>query len=50
MGKICVPAFVINEINHKTIPKIVTDYLENKRKPILEWPPHHSHGACFKVN
>ena len=47
--KICVPAFIINEINHKTIPKIVTDYVEDKRKPILEWPPHPSHGLVLKL-
>ena len=47
--KICVPAFIINEINHKTIPKIVTDYVEDKRKPILEWPPNPSHGLVLKL-
>ena len=48
--KICVPDFIIDEINHKSIPKIVNDYVEDKRNPILEWPPRPSPGACFKIN
>jgi hypothetical protein len=46
---ICVPDFIINEINHKTIPRIVNDYVEDKRRPILEWPPHPSHGLVLKL-
>ncbi len=47
--KICVPSFIIDEINHKTIPAIVNDYVEDKRKPILNWPPKPSHGLVLKL-
>ena len=47
--EICVPNFIIDEINHKSIPKIVNDYIEDKRKPILEWPPRPSPGLVLKL-
>lgn len=47
--EICVPSFIINEINHKSIPKIVNDYVEDKRKPILEWPPKPTYGLVLKL-
>lgn len=47
--KISVPSFIINEINHKSIPEIVNDYIEDKRKPILEWPPKPSYGLVLKL-
>ena len=47
--KVCVPKFIINEINHKSIPKIVNDYVEDKRNPILEWPPCPSYGLVLKL-
>ena len=46
---ICVPSFIIDEIKHKTIPVIVNDYVEDKRKPILEWPPKPSPGLVLKL-
>lgn len=47
--KICVPSFIIDEINHKSIPKIVNEYVEDKRKPILEWPPKPSYGLILRL-
>lgn len=47
--EICVPSFIIDEINHKSIPKIVNDYVEDKRKPILEWPPKPSYGLVLRL-
>jgi hypothetical protein len=46
---IYVPDFIIDEIKHKSIPKIVNDYIEDRRKPILEWPPHPSHGLVLRL-
>ena len=46
---ICVPSFIIDEINHKSIPKIVNDYVEDKRKPILDWPPKPSYGLVLRL-
>lgn len=46
---ICVPDFIINEINHKSIPRIVNDYVEDKRRPIIEWPPHPQYGLVLKL-
>ncbi|MBQ8018458.1 MAG: hypothetical protein IJ258_10210 [Methanobrevibacter sp.] len=33
--QICVPEFILDEINHKSIPKIVNEYVEDKRKCFL---------------
>jgi hypothetical protein len=46
---ICVPDFIIDEINHKSIPRIVSDYVEDERRPILEWPLHPPHGLVLRL-
>lgn len=47
--KICVPEFIIHEINNKGFPKIVDDYLNDKRNVIVDVSRNPPHGLTLRL-
>ena len=47
--KITVPEFIIHEINNKGFPKIVDDYLNDKRNVIVDVSRNPPHGLTLRL-
>lgn len=47
--EICVPEFIIHEINNKGFPKIVEDYLNDKKNVIVDVTKNPSHGFTLRL-
>lgn len=47
--EICVPEFIIHEINNKGFPKIVEDYLNDKKNVIVDVSKNPSHGFTLRL-
>lgn len=47
--EICVPEFIIHEINNKGFPKIVGDYLNDKKNVIVDVSRNPPHGLTLRL-